>query len=102
MDPQTQAAQQALDQGTRALQNGELEEAKGFYEQSLKVKETSIGEVLSSARCSSEWQGWAGLTSAPKTTLLLLRWAAHYNLGVVQYVLPSSPLPSHLPTSASH
>ncbi|ORY69170.1 hypothetical protein BCR35DRAFT_308199 [Leucosporidium creatinivorum] len=42
MDPQTDAAQQALDKGTIALQNGELEEAKKLYQQSLEIKESSI------------------------------------------------------------
>lgn len=45
MDPQTDAAQEALDKGTEALQQGDLQSAEKFYKMSLDIKETSIGAL---------------------------------------------------------
>ncbi|GAA5981248.1 hypothetical protein JCM11641_005624 [Rhodosporidiobolus odoratus] len=42
-DPQTLAAQEALDQGTECLQKGDFQGAMEAYKRSVKVKETSIG-----------------------------------------------------------
>lgn len=38
------AAQQALDEGTLALEQGDFAEAEKMYQKSLDVKETAIGQ----------------------------------------------------------
>lgn len=38
------AAQQALDEGTLALEQGDFEQAEKMYQKSLDVKETAIGQ----------------------------------------------------------
>lgn len=43
-DPQMVAAQQALDEGTLALEQGDFEQAEKMYQKSLDVKETAIGQ----------------------------------------------------------
>lgn len=47
MDPQELAAQEALDQGTEALQKGDFETAKQAYKRSVDIKQTSIGARVS-------------------------------------------------------
>ncbi|GAA6035676.1 hypothetical protein JCM8097_004965 [Rhodosporidiobolus ruineniae] len=42
-DPQTVAAQEALDEGTEALQTGDFATAEQAYQKSVGIKETSIG-----------------------------------------------------------
>ncbi|KAM0750695.1 TPR-like protein [Meredithblackwellia eburnea MCA 4105] len=41
-DPQTVAAQQALDEGTIALSNGDLQTAEDAYKKSIDIRETAI------------------------------------------------------------
>lgn len=43
-DPQAQQAQARLDAGTRALESGDLETAAKEYKESLKIKDSAIGE----------------------------------------------------------
>lgn len=43
-DPQAQQAQDRLDAGTRALEQGDLEGAAKEYAESLKIKDSAIGK----------------------------------------------------------
>lgn len=45
-DPQTVQAQDALDEGSTALENGDLEGAQESYTRSLGIKETAIGALF--------------------------------------------------------
>lgn len=42
-DPQTVQAQEALDQGTRSLEQGDFQTAAKFYQKSIDIKQTAIG-----------------------------------------------------------
>ena len=44
-DPQTVSAQEALDEGTRFLEQGDFEKAAAHYQKSIDIKATAIGEA---------------------------------------------------------
>lgn len=44
-DPQTVQAQEALDEGTRSLEQGDFDNAAKFYQKSIEIKQTAIGEL---------------------------------------------------------
>lgn len=73
-DPQTVSAQEALDEGTRFLEQGDFDKAAAHYQKSIEIKETAIGQSRPLRASSSS------------NSLILVSVAAHYNLGVVQYV----------------
>ncbi|SCV74987.1 BQ2448_8016 [Microbotryum intermedium] len=108
-DPQEGQAQAALDQGTLALQQGQLKDAAKHYQDSLRVKETSIGkyQLSSLPEAIKSFERSLSLSPSvpvptdnldpdaplqPLTPAQLIAADTHTNLGAA-YILSKPPQP---------